>query len=302
MKTKKITRFSSKTTGLLNFSDLKKVRFKTLYWCMFAILSIVALACLLPIIWIALSGLKDIDEMYAIPPTIIPKTFHPEIIPEVWSKVNVINYFKNSVFLILGCWACDIIINGLAGYVLSRIKPVGSKLIETLIFWSMLLPGISMVPLYMTFVDVPLIHANLVGSYIPIWVMAGANAFNVLLFRNFFNSIPMSYIEAARLDGCNNLGIFGRIIMPLSKPIIMVVSIFSITGTWGNFLWPYLILGNTPREPVAVMLYRLGTGLTGLMQNEYMVLLIISIIPMIIMYALFSNQIMGGMDIGGIKG
>ena len=302
MKTKKISRFSNKTTGLLNFSDLKKVRFKALYWFMFIILSLIALACLLPILWIAVSGLKDIQEMYSIPPTIIPKTFHPEIIPEVWSKVNVISYFKNSVILILGCWACDVIVNGLAGYVLSRLKPMGSKIIETLVFWSMLLPGISMVPLYMTFVDVPVIHVNLVGSYVPIWVMAGANAFNVLLFRNFFNSIPMSYIEAARLDGCSNLGIFGRIMMPLSKPIIMVVSIFSITGTWGNFLWPYLILGNTPREPVAVMLYRLGTGLTGLMQNEYMVLLIISIIPMIIMYALFSNQIMGGMDIGGIKG
>ncbi len=269
---------------------------------MFFILVLIALACLLPILWVALSGFKDINEMYSIPPTIIPKTFHPEIAVNVWKNVNIFSYFKNSVILIMGCWAFDIVVNGLAGYVMSRLKPMGSKLIETLVFWSMLLPGISMVPLYMTFVDVPFIHVNLIGSYWPIWIMAGANAFNVLLFRNFFNSIPMSYIEAARLDGCTNAGIFGRIILPLSKPIIMVVSIFTITGTWGNFLWPYLILGNTPKEPVAVMLYRFNTGLTGLMQNEYMVLLMISVIPMIIMYAIFSRQIIGGMDAGGIKG
>ena len=302
MAKKRISRFSEKTTGLINFLDLKKLRFKILYWSMFFILVLIALACLLPILWVALSGFKDINEMYSIPPTIIPKTFHPEIAVNVWKNVNIFSYFKNSVILIMGCWAFDIVVNGLAGYVMSRLKPMGSKLIETLVFWSMLLPGISMVPLYMTFVDVPFIHVNLIGSYWPIWIMAGANAFNVLLFRNFFNSIPMSYIEAARLDGCTNAGIFGRIILPLSKPIIMVVSIFTITGTWGNFLWPYLILGNTPKEPVAVMLYRFNTGLTGLMQNEYMVLLMISVIPMIIMYAIFSRQIIGGMDAGGIKG
>ena len=132
--------------------------------------------------------------------------------------------------------------------------------------------------------------------------MAGASAFNILLFRNFFNGIPMSYLEAAKMDGCTNLGIFGRIILPLSKPIIMVVTIFSIIGTWGNFMWPYLVLGNTEREPISVMLYNLGSSTSGLLQNEYMLLMMISIIPMILMYALFSKHIMGGLNMSGIKG
>ena len=242
---KKVTKFSTKTQGLLNFADLKKPSFIILYWVMFAILFLISLVCLLPTIWVGLSGFKDVSEMYAVPPTIIPKSFNVGKVADVWFKVNVLKYFTNSVMLIIGCWAFDIVVNGLAGYVLSRIKPVGSSVIETLVFWSMLLPGISMVPLYMTFVDVPLLHINLIGNYLPIWVIAGANAFNILLFRNFFNSIPMSYLEAARIDGCTDLGIFGKIILPLSKPIIMVVTIFSITGTWGNFMWPYLILGNT---------------------------------------------------------
>ncbi len=298
---KKVTKFSTKTQGLLNFADLKKPKFILLYWVMFAILLLISLVCLLPTLWVGLSGFKDVSEMYAVPPTIIPKSFNVGKVADVWFKVNVLKYFTNSVMLIIGCWAFDIVVNGLAGYVLSRIKPVGSSVIETLVFWSMLLPGISMVPLYMTFVDVPLLHINLIGNYLPIWIMAGANAFNILLFRNFFNSIPMSYLEAARIDGCTDLGIFGKIILPLSKPIIMVVTIFSITGTWGNFMWPYLILGNTNLEPVAVMLYRLSTG-SSLMDNEYMLLLMISIIPMIIMYAIFSKHIMGGLNMSGLKG
>lgn len=300
-KQKKRVTFATKTNGLLNFADLKKPQFMILYWVMFLVLLIVSLICILPTIWVGLSGFKEASEMYSIPPTFLPSSFHIGKVANIWNKVNVVRYFSNSVMLILGCLAFDILVNGLAGYVLSRIKPMGSKLIETLVFWSMLLPGISMVPLYMTFVDVPLIHINMVGSYIPIWIMAGANAFNVLLFRNFFNGIPMSYLEAAKIDGCSDMGIFARIILPLSKPIIMVVTIFSITGTWGNFMWPYLILGNTNLEPVAVMLYRLAQ-MSFLMDNEYMLLLMISIIPMIIMYAIFSKQIMGGLNMSGLKG
>ena len=301
MNKKRISRFSGKTDGLLNFADLKKTKYKVLYWFMFACLILLSLICLLPVIWVALAGFKTPSEMYAVPPTFFPKHIDLSQIVYVWNKSGMVKYFKASLIIIIGCLAFDIIVNGLAGYALSRIRPMGSKILDTLIFWSMLLPGISMVPLFMTFVDLPILHINLTGSYLPLWMMAGANAFNVLLFRNFFNGIPISYVEAARIDGCTDLGIFARIILPLSKPIIMVVSIFSITGSWSSFLWPYLLLGNTNKEPVATMLYRVSQS-TNLMQNEYMLLLMLSIIPVMIMYALFSKQIMGGLDIGGIKG
>lgn len=301
-RTEKTSRFSDKAIGLLNWADLKSPKYKFVYWSMFAFMFIISLICLLPVIWVSLSGFKDVSEMYSIPPTFIPKSFDLGKLFTVLSKVNVATYFKNSICLIIGCWIFDVTVNGLAGYVLSRLKPLGSRLIETLVFWTLLLPSVSMVPLYMTFVDFPIFHVNLIGSYLPIWAMAGANAFNILLFRNFFNSIPMSYIEAARIDGCTNLGIFSRIILPLSKPIVMVVTIFSVTATWGNFMWPYLVLGNTEKEPVAVMLYRLSTGNTGLLDNEYMLLMMISIVPVIIVYAIFSKHIIGGMNMGGIKG
>lgn len=298
---KKNNRFSDKTQGLLNYADLKTVRGRLGYWLMFAFLIVISLICVLPTIWVALSGFKDMEEMYSLTPTLLPKSVDLHKLAEVINKVDFGNYFKNSVILIIGCWFCDIMINGLAGYVLSRVKPTGSKVIETMVFWSMLLPGISMVPLYMTLVDVPLIHVNLLGSYLPVWLMAGCSAFNILLFRNFFNGIPMSYLEAAKIDGCTDFGIFKSIIIPLSKPIIMVVTIFSITHTWGNFMWPYLILGNTSKEPVAVLLYTLQNN-TALMENEYMLMLFISIVPMIIMYCFFSRQIMGGLNMSGVKG
>ena len=301
MEKRKTHWYSDKTTGLLNYFDLRKKRYKAIYFVMYSIMICISLICVLPIIWVALSGFKDMQEMYAIPPTFFPKSFSFGNVFTLLGKVNIPRYFKNSICIIAGCWVFDIFVNGFAGYVMSRLKPLGSRLIETLVFWTMLMPSISVVPLYMTFVDVPLLHFNLLGTFIPMWLMAGASAYNILLFRNFFNSIPMDYIEAARIDGCSDFKIFFKIILPLAKPIVMVVSIFCVTAQWGSFFWPYLILGNTDKEPIAVMLYSLSTS--GLvLDNEYMLILFMSIIPPLVVFCIFSKKIMGGLDVGGIKG
>lgn len=291
--------FSSKLTGVLGFSDLKTVRGKLFYWGIFCFLLLMTAICLFPVLWAALSGFKEPREIYAIPPTLFPKNISLKKIVDTCKEVNIFKYFKNSLFLIAGCLAFDVVINGLCGYVLSKVKPKGSKVIEKMIFSSMLLAGMSMLPLYMTFVDFPIFHVKLTGTYWPIWMMAGANAFNVMLFRNFFNGIPTEYIEAARIDGAGNLNIFGRIILPLSKPVVMVVAIFSITGTWGNFLWPYIILANTDKQPVAVMLYTLTASLT---EDESLLLAMLAIVPMVIVYLIFSDRIIDGVNMSGIKG
>lgn len=298
---KKFKRLIDKTGGLINFSDLKRPEIKVLYICIYLFLLLCVITCVLPFVWVLLSGFKSVEEMYAVNPTFIPKEFHFENLNIVLSKINVSRYFLNSLCLILGCVVCDILFNGMAGYVLSRLKPTGSKIIEKLIFATMLIPGISMVPLFMTLVDLPILHLNLTGSYASIWIMSAAVPFNVLLFRNFFNGIPMDYIEAARLDGCGDMSIFTKIILPLSKPIITVVAIYTTIGTWGNFMWPYLMLGGTNKEPISVMIYNLATS-SELMQNEYMLLVMITMIPMIVIFAIFSKHIMGGLNMSGIKG
>ena len=157
-----------------------------------------------------------------------------------------------------------------------------------------------MVPLYMTFVNMPIIHTNLSGSFLPLWLQAGCNAFTIMLFRNFFNGIPMSYLEAARIDGCGNIAVFFRIILPLSKPIIMVETIFCVINWWKNFMWPYLILGNSNYEPISVMLYKMSSA--GITEMENLMLIMLSIIPPVIFYAIFQKHIIGGLNMSGVKG
>lgn len=295
--------FSDKTEGLITVHDLKRPSVKLGYFMMFLFLVVFALICVLPVIWVFLSSFKTPAEMYKIPPSFLPESINIKNLGNIIGKVNFVKYFVNTLCIITGCWVFDIVFNGMGGYVLSRIRPLGTPLLETLIFWSMLLPGVSMAPLYMTFVDMPVIHVNLTGTFLPLWMQAGCSAFNIMLFRNFFNSIPMDYIEAARIDGCSNIGIFMRIILPLSKPILVVVSITNIIGSWSNFFWPYLILGATKKEPISVLLYNISNSTAiNLQDNEVMMVTMFAIIPPMIIYSLLSKHITGGINMSGIKG
>ncbi len=282
--------------------ELKQAKYRFIYGIMAVVLILLSLVCILPILWVFLSGFKTTSEMYSIPPTFLPSSISIEPVKEIFDKVNFFKYFGNTLMEIVGALVFDLIINGLAGYVLSRIRPKGSAVLETLVFGTMLLPSVSMVPLYMTFVNMPITHVNLTGSFMPLWMQAGCNAFTIMLFRNFFNGIPMDYLEAARIDGCGNLGIFFKIILPLSKPIIVVESIFCVINSWKNFMWPYLILGSTPKETISILLYQVSSGGMSLTMPEVMLVVMLSIIPPGIFYAIFSKQIMGGMNMSGIKG
>src|SRR5690606_27649544 len=144
-----------------------------------------------------------------------------------------------------------VLFNGLLAYGLAILKPKGHKIIFGLVMWSLLIPPMtSMVAL---FVNINKLH--LTKSFLPLWLMLGANAFYVVLFKQFFESLPKELIEAAKLDGAGYLQTFLRIIIPLSKSIVMVIIIFAINAAWSDFLMPYLILNGSGKETVMVRLF-----------------------------------------------
>lgn len=297
-----MSKFENKSSGLLNSIDYRNPGVKVLYFILFGIMLMVALVCLAPPLWIMLSSVKDIKEFYQVPPTIIPKSFQPEKIVEVWNKLNFMKYYINTFELAAGTIICAILFNGMTGYVLSRLKPKGSRVIFVLIMWTMMLPNsVGMIPLFKNIVSLPLLHINLSNSFLPLWLMAGANAFYVVMFKGFFDGIPISLIEAARLDGCNNLGIFYRIILPLSKPIIIVVLIFTLNSTWSDFFWPYLILKDPNKYTVMVKIFTSKQS-TGFPMDIMVVSLLFAIIPPAILFMFFQKYIMQGFTLSGIKG
>lgn len=144
---------SNKQNGLFNWMDFRSAKYKTVYILMNVFLILLALVCVVPVLWVLLSGFKTIEEMYSVPPTLIPSTFDFSIIPRVWVKVKFGSAFFYSGVIIIGSVLMDVTFNGLAGFVLSKVKPKGSAILDTLIFWIMMMPSMGIVTGYMNMID-----------------------------------------------------------------------------------------------------------------------------------------------------
>jgi len=281
--------------GLIHDFDLKQSSVKVLYNFVLMIGILAAIAGIAPLIWLLLSGFKDLRE-FVRETTILPKSFNPESYTSTWMQLNFIRYYRNSLISVLGSIVCAVFFNGLLGYTLSKVRPAGSNIIYALVLWSMLIPATtSIVPLFIN-----ISKLGLTQSFIPIWLSIGANAFFVILFKNFFDELPQSLIEAAKIDGAKDLTIFMRIAVPLSKPIIMVIIIYAINAAWSDFLLPFLTLRGTDLETVMVRLFQFRLSRAN--DVEIVRAVVFAIIPPIVLFLIFQKQIAGMALHSGIKG
>ena len=286
--------------GLISSIDIKKTKYKVMYWIIFAFLILVAFVCLFPPIWVMLSAVKDVKEFYAMPPTIIPRSFNISKISEVWNKYSFVKYYINTITLTLGCIVTAVVMNGLAGYVISRLKPKGIKLVLMLITFSLMVPNATaMVPVYKNLLNFPVLKVNLINTNIPMWIMYGASAFKIIVFKSFFDGLPQALIEAARIDGCGEFKIIPKIILPLCIPVVVTMVILTLREAWSDFFWPYLVLRDKERITVMVELFSIQNLIP---LDELVLLLSFSILPPTILFIFFQKYIIQGFTLSGIKG
>ncbi len=293
---------TASATGIMNSSDLKLVRYKCLYGFFIAFLVIACLISVLPTLWVVLSALKSTQEIYSIPATFFPKKIDVAGVAEVLKDLNITSNIICTFILSILETLSMILVCGLGGYVFSKLRTKGMGILFMLVVWTMMVPGtMRLVPLYMTFVDFPVFHVSLLNTYIPMCLLAAANSFNVVLFKNFFDSIPSSLVESAQLDGCNRFRIFLSIIIPLSIPAIAFTSITAFNAPWGSYLMPMLVITNEKLQPIPTIIFRLKNS-ASMKMNSYMLLLVIATIPPTIVFVFFQKQIMGGINVGAVKG
>ncbi len=282
----------------IDYRNNKKV--KLLYWCMFAFLCLMVVVSILPVLYAFLSGFKTIDEFYAIDVKLFPENIDFSKMFTIIKELKLPRSFVNSMKLFVCTWFGDVIIGGIAGYTISRLRPKGSRTLFKLMLWTMMMPGtLSMVPTFMMWADYPLIHMNFLNTFIPFLVGSFCNIFHILMFKNFFDGIPDSFIEAAKIDGASNLGIFFKVVVPLSVPIISTITIFAFTGAWNNFMGPFLYLKDPNLAPIALKLYNTTQGYS---EPEILLTSFLVTIPVIIVYFIFSNKILNNDMSAGEKG
>lgn len=288
-------KYKDKQEGVIRSFDMGSPGVKITAAVIFIICIIMVIIAIFPSVWVFLASFKDIKE-FRRNPTIFPSTFDIAKSVKTWNDLDFFQYYINSMISVTGSVICAIFFNGLLAYGLGILKPKGHKVVFAMVLWSLLIPATT--SLVALFVNINRIGLN--GSFVPLWLAMGANAFYVVLFKQFFEQLPKSLIEAATLDGCGNLQIFTRVVLPLSKPIMMVVAIFALNAAWSDFLLPFLLLANTPKETVMVRLFAFRTS--NATDVEVLRAIAFSILPPIILFAVFQKQIMQNVVSAGIKG
>lgn len=288
--------YQAKKDGAIRSYDLKSNKNKIICIAIFIICVLITVISLFPAFWVFMGSFKDIKE-FTRSASILPEKFDFSLLVTSWEKLKFIKYFMNSGIVMIGYCLCAVLMNGLVAYGLAILKPKGYKILYTLIMLCLIVPSSgSIIALYAN-----INRVGLNGSFIPLWLGAGANAFTVILFQKFFEAIPIELVEAARLDGAGRLRMFVNIILPLSKPIISVVVIFAINSSWSDFLLPYLLLNNSNKQTVMVHLYKLQTD--TLTTSVIMIRAILfSVIPPTILFMIFQKRITDGAAGGAIKG
>jgi multiple sugar transport system permease protein len=254
-----------------------------------------------PVLWLAKSAISPTTDTITHPMALFPHGTAWVNLREAWSTVRVSVYFWNTVVLAIGSWASQIIVATTAGFALSVLRPKYGRLLTGLVLTTLFVPAVVLlVPLYIEIVHPPLIHHSFIDSYWAIWLPAGASAFNVVLVKRFFDNLPREIFEAARVDGAGGYRLFASIVLPMSRPILGVVSVFAILASWKDFLWPLLVLTNPDEQPLSV---RLPTIQAQTPLGVFLAALFIASLVPIVGFLVFQRSFLRGGGLGGaIKG
>ncbi|MEA2623938.1 MAG: multiple sugar transport system permease protein [Chloroflexota bacterium] len=266
-----------------------------------ALLTLLVIVGLGPILWLAKSAVTPTRDTLRTPLALWPGGIDLDNLATAWNKVHIDHYFFNTVAIAAGSWATQIVVATTAGFALSVLRPRYGPLLTSLVLGTLFVPAVVLlVPLYLTVLDPPLLHTSLINTFWAVWLPAGASAFNVLLIKRFFDNLPREIFEAAQTDGAGPFRLFWSIVLPLSRPIIGVVSVFAVIATWKDFLWPLLVLPNPEVQPLSV---RLPTLQKAIELDVFLAALMISTLIPIGLFLLFQRMFLRGVGLGGaVKG
>lgn len=260
------------------------------------LITILALIYLLPMYWLFVTSIKFPDSLYELTPDLFPQRLSFLSWQRIFAHPLIGQWFLNSVLVSVAATAGVIVVAALAGYVFAKMEFPGKRPLFWLVLLTLMLPGqATLVPMYAL-----MIRLGWLDTFWPLIIPAFGDAFAVFLMKQFMQTLPSSLIDAARMDACSEWKIFWRIVLPLARPGLAVLTIFTFVGHWNSFLWPLLMLRHNDMYTLQVGLASMRSSM-GNMQL-LMAAAAFTAIPMILVFALFQRYFLEGLTIGALKG
>jgi multiple sugar transport system permease protein len=265
------------------------------------ILICICFAFLVPIIWMLITSLKVNSQVFTWPPVFIPNPALWGNYPQALQVSNFGRYFFNTVFLSFWVILGNLVSCSLVAYGFSRIEWKGRDVVFIIVLSTLILPDqVTLVPLFIVFKKLNLVGNGYIG-YLPLILPAWfGRAYFIFMMRQFFLGIPKELSDAARIDGCSDLGILWRIILPLSKPAMIAITLFTLIGTWSDFLNPLVYI----RDPAY---YTISIGLSNFQNrymtqwNQLMAAAAMMTVPVLVIFIFAQKQFVQGISMTGLK-
>lgn len=263
----------------------------------YALLLVMAALTLTPLLWLVAAAFKGPDDLFHY-------TFFPP--PERLSWVNFHKlfadvpfgrYLLNSIFVTSTTVVLQLLLSSMAGFALAKYEFKGKRAVMALMLLTLMIPGqVTMAPLYEL-----IYRLGMMDSHAGLIVPNAISVFGIFLFRQYFASVPDEMLDAARIDGASEFGLWRDMVMPVSRPMVGAFCLISFLATWNSFLWPQIILHNSARFTLPIALQQL----VGLYKQEYGTLMagtLLSVVPVVVLFLLLQKEFIAGLTAGAVKG
>ncbi|MFD7863757.1 carbohydrate ABC transporter permease [Streptomyces sp. NPDC057682] len=253
-----------------------------------------------PLYWMVKGAVSPPAELTTHPLALWPDRPLTGNFATAYRDLGVGHYLMNTVLVVGGSWLVQLFVSATAGFALSVLRPRFGKVVYGAVLATMFVPyTVNMVSLFMTVIDVPFLHLNLGDTYWAIWLPAGTNAFTVLLAKQFFDALPRELFDAARVDGVSTRQLLTKIVLPMSRPVLAVISLLAVMHSWKDFIWPLVALTDPEKQPVSVALAQLATQAP---QDQLIAAMVLAVAPPVLVFAVCQKYIVAGLGFTGVKG
>ncbi|MEK5463704.1 carbohydrate ABC transporter permease [Paenibacillus sp. FSL R7-0210] len=294
--------------GVTGGSALKKGLYKLIFYI---VCILIAVVMFLPFYWSLLTSLKPDDEIFAMPIQWFPKHLTFEHYRKAFSTVPFALFFWNSLVLAVSGVLANLFFGSLSGYAFAKLRFRLNKPVFRVLLAAMMIPGIvTMIPTVYVMRHIPFAGGNdlfggggngLMNSFWGIILPGASGSFAVFFMRQFFLTLPTDMLEMARIEGCGEFKIFLRIYLPLTRPALATLSIFTFQAGWNSFLWPMIVLNDPDKATIQMGLqafsYNFQTDYGPMMAGA-----LVAILPILVLFLALQRYFVQGIAFSGIKG
>ncbi len=260
------------------------------------LLIFIAALTLAPFAWMVSASFMGDGEALVFPPKFIPNTFTIAQYEKLFTRINIGRFFLNSFALSVSVTFISLFFNSLAGFVFAKFKFAGKDKLFKILLSSMIIPSqVTMLPLFLMLKEM-----GFINTYFAIIIPGMANIFGIFLIKQYAESIPDSLLEAAKIDGATDFQIYYKIFLPVIKPILVTLALFTFMGTWNDFIWPLIALSDQSMFTLPVALANL-MGEHSQDPELMMAGSTLTILPIIIVFLFLQKQYIKGIMLGSVK-